>query len=176
MSLSIGATAPPFSLPAVDGHTYTYDDVKGARGTVILFWCNHCPFVQGSEARLVRIVSEYADQGVGFAAINANNPATHVEDDFPHMVERAKTQGYNFAYLQDESQDVARSYGAQRTPEAFLFDADGALRYHGRIDNNPQDERAANAHDLRSALDAVLAGQTPDPAETGPIGCTIKWK
>jgi peroxiredoxin len=176
MALNIGDGVPQFQLPATDGHTYTYEDIKGAQATVILFWCNHCPYVRGSEQRVVRMATEYGGQGVKFAAINANNPATYAEDDFPHMVQRAKEQGYTFTYMQDESQDVARSFGAQRTPEAFLFDDTGTLRYHGRIDNNPQDESAASAHDLRGAIDAVLSGGAPDPAETGAIGCTIKWK
>lgn len=176
MAISIGDNAPQFSLPATDGNSYTYDDVKGEQATVLLFWCNHCPYVQGSERRVVRLAGEFAGRGVGFAAINANNPAAYTEDDFPHMVERAAQQGYNFPYLQDESQAVAREFGAQRTPEAFLFDAGGTLRYHGRIDDNPQDERAASQHNLRAAIEAVLAGGAPDPAETGPIGCTIKWK
>jgi hypothetical protein len=92
------------------------------------------------------------------------------------MVERAEQQGYNFTYLHDETQDVAHAFGAQRTPEAFLFDSAGRLRYHGRIDDNPQDASAARQPDLRNALEAVLGGSVPDPAETGAIGCTIKWK
>jgi peroxiredoxin len=176
MALSIGDTAPGFTLPATDGQSYTYDDIKGPRGTVVLFWCNHCPYVQGSEGRLIQLVGEYKGGGIGFAAINANNPSAYSEDDFPHMQQRSQRQGYNFTYLHDETQEVARSYGAQRTPEAFLFDADGKLRYHGRIDDNPQDAGAVRSSDLRSAIETVLNGSTPDPAETGPIGCTIKWK
>jgi peroxiredoxin len=176
MGLQIGDHIPDFNLPATDGQSYTYDTVKGANGTVILFWCNHCPYVQGSEQRVVRLAGEAAGRGIRFAAINANNPGAYAEDDFPHMVERAKAQGYNFHYLHDESQEVARSFGAERTPEAFLFDRDGLLRYHGRIDNNPQDERAASSPDLSNAITAVLDGRAPDPAETGAIGCTIKWK
>jgi peroxiredoxin len=176
MAISIGDSVPEFSLPATDGQSYTYEDVKGERATVLMFWCNHCPYVQGSEQRVIRLADEFAGLGVRFAAINANNPAAYAEDDFPHMVERAAAQGYNFPYMQDESQAVAREFGAQRTPEAFLFDADGVLRYHGRIDDNPQDERAVRQQDLHSAIEAVLSGQAPDPAETGPIGCTIKWK
>ncbi|MDQ3022863.1 MAG: thioredoxin family protein [bacterium] len=176
MTLQIGNTAPHFSLPATDDKSYTYDALKGDKGTVILFWCNHCPYVQGSELRVIRLAGEFATQGVKFAAINANRADSYVEDDFPHMVERAKALGYNFTYLHDESQEVARVFGAQRTPEAFLFDVDGKLRYHGRIDDNPQDESAAKSHDLRNAIEVLLSGGNPDPAETGPIGCTIKWK
>jgi peroxiredoxin len=176
MALAIGDSVPNFSLPATDGQTYTYDNLKGSAGAVILFWCNHCPYVQGSEQRLIQLVSDFQPRGIGFAAINANNPSAYAEDDFPHMQQRAQQQGYNFAYLHDESQQVARSFGAQRTPEAFLFDAEGRLRYHGRIDDNPQDASSVKSSDLRNALEAMLSGAAPDPAETGPIGCTIKWK
>ena len=176
MAILIGDAAPAFNLPATDGQSYTYEDIKGASGCVVLFWCNHCPYVQGSEGRLIQLADEYKGRGIGFAAINANNPNAYSEDDFPHMQQRAEDKGYNFTYLHDESQETARAFGAQRTPEAFLFDADGKLRYHGRIDDNPQDAGAVRSSDLRNALDAVLSGGTPDPAETGPIGCTIKWK
>jgi peroxiredoxin len=176
MAISIGDGVPAFSLPSTDGNTYTYDDVKGSAGAVSLFWCNHCPYVQGSEPRLITLAGEFQPRGIGFAAINANNPATYVEDDFPHMQQRAQQQGYNFAYLHDDSQAVAHSFGAQRTPEAFLFDSQGKLRYHGRIDDNPQDASSVKSSDLRNALEAVLNGGDPDPAETGPIGCSIKWK
>lgn len=176
MAISIGDPVPSFNLPATDGQNYTYEDIKGPSATVVLFWCNHCPYVQGSEGRLIKLVDEYRGRGVGFAAINANNPSTYAEDDFPHMQQRAKAQGYNFTYLRDESQEVAHAFGAQRTPETFLFDADGKLRYHGRIDDNPQDAGSVRSSDLRNAIDAVLSGGSPDPAETGPIGCTIKWK
>jgi peroxiredoxin len=176
MAISIGEAAPAFNLPATDGQSYTYEDVKGEQGTVIMFWCNHCPYVQGSEGRLIALAEEFKPRGIGFAAINANRADSYVEDDFPHMQQRAEAKGYNFTYLHDETQDIARSYGAQRTPEAFLFDGAGKLRYHGRIDDNPQDERAARSSDLRSAIEAVLSGSAPEPSETGPIGCTIKWK
>ena len=119
---------------------------------------------------------EYEGQGVRFAAVCSNNAQAYPQDDFEHMRQRAEELGYNFPYLHDEDQEVARAYGAQRTPEAFLFDAKRVLRYHGRIDDNYQDLTKVLSHDLRSAIDALLAGRNPDPAETGAVGCSIKWE
>jgi peroxiredoxin len=176
MSLSIGASAPDFSLPATDGRTCSYADIAGAQATVVMFWCNHCPYVIGSQQRVKALQAEYADRGVRFAAICANNPDAYPQDSFENMATRARAEQYNFPYLHDPSQAVAQDYGAQRTPEAFLFDAEGKLRYHGRIDDNPQNEGAVVQHDLRNALEAVLAGREPEVAETGAIGCSIKWR
>jgi hypothetical protein len=148
----------------------------GSAATVILFWCNHCPYVKPNQDRVIAMQTEYASRGVRFAAICANNAETHPADSFEAMKLRAAEKGYNFPYLRDEDQDVSRSFGAARTPEVFLFDEAGLLRYHGRIDDNYEDESAVRSHDLRNALDAVLAGKNPDPAETGAVGCSIKWK
>lgn len=176
MALAIGAMAPEFSLPGVDGKSYTFTDVAGAKATVIMFWCNHCPYVIPNQDRIIAMQREYAERGVKFAAVGANSAEAYPEDGFEAMKQRAAEKGYNFPYLRDESQETARAYGAQRTPEVFVFDAGRQLRYHGRIDDNHQDVNAVKSHDLRDALDAVLAGRAPDPAETGAYGCTIKWK
>lgn len=176
MSIEPGDRAPAFSLPATDGRTYGLDELAGTAGTVILFWCNHCPYVQPNQQRVIRMQSDFAERGVRFAAICANRTDTHPEDGFDAMKQRAVELGYNFPYLRDEDQTVAREYGAQRTPEVFLFDGDRVLRYHGRIDDNYADEAGANSHDLRNAIEAVLSGNVPDPARTGAVGCSIKWK
>ncbi len=176
MALALGSPAPRFSLPATNGGTYTFDDLKGEAATVIIFWCNHCPFVIPNQDRVIAMQDDYAERGVSFAAICANNALTHPADSFDNMKRRALEKGYNFPYLHDESQDMARAFGAERTPEVFVFDADGLLRYHGRIDDNHEDVRQARSHDLRNALEALLAGNPPDPSETGAMGCTIKWK
>jgi peroxiredoxin len=176
MPISIGSSLPDFSLPATDGNTYSAQQLSGQNATVILFWCNHCPYVKSNQDRVIELQSQYKAQGVNFAAICANNAETHPGDSFEAMQIRVKEKGYNFPYLRDESQAVARTFDAQRTPEAFLFDAGGVLRYHGRIDDNYEDVTKAQSHDLRAAIDAVLAGQTPDPEETGAVGCSIKWK
>ncbi len=176
MALSIGAQAPDFSLRGVDENTYTFGDIAGAQATVVMFWCNHCPYVIPNQDRVIAMQREFSTQGVRFAAIGANNAEAYPEDGFEAMRQRAEEKGYNFPYLRDETQEVAQAYGAQRTPEVFVFDAGRKLRYHGRIDDNHQDVNAVRSHDLRNALDALLAGKTPDPAETGAQGCTIKWK
>lgn len=176
MALNIGETIPGFSLPATDGHSYAGPDISGEKATVILFWCNHCPYVIPNQQRVIDMQSGFVSQGVKFAAICANNSATHPADSFANMQQRAQEMGYNFPYLHDESQEVAKAFGAQRTPEVFLFDSQGVLRYHGRIDDNHEDVSRARSHDLRNAIQTVLAGHLPDPAETGAMGCTIKWK
>ena len=176
MALNIGSALPDFSLPATDGKTYTAKDVSGANATVVLFWCNHCPYVKSNQDRVIELQTAYKPKGVEFAAICANNADTHPGDSFEAMQLRVKEKGYNFPYLRDETQEVAKAFAAERTPEAFLFDAQGRLAYHGRIDDNYEDASKAQSHDLRAAIDAVLAGQLPDPAETGAVGCSIKWK
>jgi peroxiredoxin len=176
MSLAIGETAPEFCLRGVDGKTYSYSDAAGDKATVIMFWCNHCPYVIPNQERVIAMQAELMAQGVRFAAICANDAVAYPGDGYEAMQQRAAEKGYNFPYLHDATQAAARAYGAQRTPEVFLFDAVRKMRYHGRIDDNHEDVRAAKSHDLRNAIAAVLAGALPDPAETGAFGCTIKWK
>lgn len=176
MALSIGSSIPIFSLPATDGKTYGVTDLMGRNATVILFWCNHCPYVIPNQDRVISMQADYIDRGVKFAAICANNSVTHPDDSFLNMQRRAEQMGYNFPYLHDENQKVAREFGAERTPEVFMFTSDGTLCYHGRIDDNHEDVRKARYHDLRDAIESVLAGGIPDPPQTGAYGCTIKWK
>ncbi len=177
MALKIGAQAPPFELKNVDGSTVSLDSLKdGASALAVVFSCNHCPYVLAWEDRLIQIARDYAGRGVRFALINANDPVRYPADSFPEMQSRAKMKSYPFPYLFDETQEVARAYGAERTPEVFLFDASGALVYHGAPDDNYDDASRVTRHYLREALDAVLAGGAPPVAETRPVGCTIKWK
>lgn len=176
MTLQIGEKAIPFELPGVDGRTYSLDDYRDKEAVAVIFSCNHCPYVRAWEDRMVQIQADYAPKGVQFLAINANDPVKYPGDSFEAMKERAAEKGFNFPYLHDESQEIARSYGAQRTPEVFLFDKAGTLRYHGAIDDNYEEAEAVENHYLRSALDMILAGQTPTVAQTPPLGCTIKWK
>lgn len=176
MAIELGGRIPQFSLPATDGSTYSSSDLQGDKATVIMFWCNHCPYVMPNQDRVIAMQREYGERGVKFSAICANNALTHPADSFENMRIRAEEKGYNFPYLRDESQEITRTFGAQRTPEVYLFDSEGVLRYHGRIDDNYEDVNRARSHDLRNAIDAVLDGRDPDPAETGAVGCTIKWK
>lgn len=176
MAINLGERIPEFNLPATDGKTYSNAGISGEKATVVMFWCNHCPYVIPNQDRVIGMQREFKSQGVKFAAICSNSSLSHPADSFENMVKRAQEMNYNFPYLHDESQEVAQDFGAQRTPEVYLFDAEGKLRYHGRIDDNHEDVNKARSHDLHNALNAVLAGKLPDPAETGAVGCTIKWK
>ncbi len=184
MALQLMDAIPSFNLPATDGKTYSLDSFSSAKLLVVIFSCNHCPYVQAYEDRMIALQRDYGPKGVQLVAINSNETGNHPEDDFPHMVERSKAKGFNFPYLRDETQEVARAYGAERTPHIFLFEkvpgtiSEGArhrLRYTGRIDDNWQNPSAVKSHDLRNALDALLAGKEP-PSNTPAIGCTVKWK
>ena len=175
MSLPIGAPAPAFSLPAVGGGTASLEDLADKSAVVVAFSCNHCPYVMAWEDRMNEIAREYADRGVAMVAINANNEVTHPADSFARMVERADDKGFVFAYARDESQEVARAYAAERTPEFYVLDADRKVAYHGALDDNTEPDRATATY-LRDALDAVLEGKAPATTETAPVGCTIKWK
>lgn len=176
VTLKLHDPAPDFALPGVDGQTHALGDYADKDVLVVIFSCNHCPYVRAWEGRMVQIQTDYADQGVQFVAINANDPEKYPEDSFEKMVERARERGFNFPYLHDASQEVARAYGATRTPEVFVFDRQRRLRYHGAIDDNYEDPAAVRRPYLRQALDALLADQDPPVPETPPVGCTIKWK
>lgn len=175
-TLNVGERAIPFSLPDVNGSTVNYQDFADKKAVAIIFSCNHCPYVRAWEDRMVQIQADYADKGVQLIAINANDVNKVPGDDVPHMKQRAEEKGFNFPYLRDESQNTALSYGATRTPEVFLFDEVGTLRYHGAIDDNYEEPTAVQDHYLRDAIDAVLAGDDPAATSTPPVGCTIKWK
>jgi len=174
--LRIGAKALPFNLPGVDGTNHSLEGYSGKDAVVVIFSCNHCPYVRAWEDRMVKIQRDYASSGVQLVAINANDAAKYPEDSFPNMKERAREKHFNFPYLHDERQEVARAYGAERTPEVFLFDKTASLRYHGVIDDNYDDPTAVKVNYLRDALDAVLSGTPPETMETKPVGCSIKWK
>ncbi|MBS1252334.1 MAG: Thiol-disulfide oxidoreductase ResA [Anaerolineales bacterium] len=173
--LEIGDRAIGFELPNVRNGSVSLDDYSDQEAVVVLFTCNHCPYVQAWEDRLVQIANDYSDRGVEFAAINANDAEKYPADSPDAMRQRAEEKKYPFPYLYDESQEVARAYGAERTPEVFLFDTAGNLRYHGAPDDNYEASQMETPY-LRDALDAVLAGEDVPLAQTSPVGCTIKWK
>ena len=175
-NLRIDDKALPFQLPGVDGKDHALGDYEGKSVVAVIFSCNHCPYVRAWEDRMVQIQSDYVSTGVQLLAINANDAVKYPEDSFPKMKERAREKKFNFPYLRDEAQKVAHAYGAERTPEVFLFDKSAILRYHGAIDDNYDDPKAVNEHYLRMALDAVLAGKPVTIPETKPVGCTVKWK
>jgi len=175
MNVVLAQTAPPFTLPGVDGRDHSLDDYRDARALVLVQSCNHCPYVRAWEGRLNAVQNDYAGRDVRVVAISSNDAASHPEDSFEEMQARAREQGFSFDYLYDEQQSIARALGSERTPEVFVFDADRKLVYHGAIDDN-RDETAVAAHYLRDALDAVLGGSAPAVADTPAVGCTVKWR
>jgi peroxiredoxin len=175
-TLELGRTAPDFDLPGVDGKRHSLASFTGAKALIVVFSCNHCPYVTGSEERMKRLYADFAPRGLAMIAINSNETDNHPTDSFEHMVQRAKDQGFRFPYVCDESQDVAKAYGALRTPHFYLFDATCKLRYTGRLDDNPRSPGQETTHELRDAVEAVLAGKTVPVPLTNPIGCNVKWK
>jgi peroxiredoxin len=173
--MRIGDATPAFALPGVDGADHALDDYTGAELLVLVQSCNHCPYVQAWEGRMIAIQDDYADRGVRLVAVSSNDARGYPEDSFPEMISRAAREGFTFDYLFDETQELARALAAERTPEVFVFDRDRRLVYHGAIDDN-RDDRAVEQHYLRDALDAVLEGRTPVIADTPPSGCTVKWR
>jgi peroxiredoxin len=173
--VSVIETAPAFDLPGVDGRNHSLDEYADADVLVLVQLCNHCPYVLAWEGRINDLQRSYEDRGVRIVAISSNDAEEYPADSFEKMVEHAREAGYTFDYLYDESQDVARSLGSERTPEAFLFDADRRLVYHGAVDDN-REEAEVTTHYLRDAIEAALAGEAPPIADTPPVGCTVKWR
>ena len=174
--LKIGSKAPDFSLPGVDGKAYSLNEFKGKRTLVIVFMCNHCPYVQAYIERIKAIQSDFGVKSVQVVGINANDEVNYPDDSFDKMIEMNKQKKLNFPYLRDEDQTVATAYGAQCTPECFVFDTDRKLRYHGRIDDNYKDENAVKTYDLRNAINAIIHNQKVAIELTPAIGCSIKWR
>jgi peroxiredoxin len=175
MTLALGSQAIRFRLPGVDGREHSLEDYAAAPALALIWSCNHCPYVRAWEGRMVEIQRDYGARGVRVIAINSNDADRHPDDSFEAMLARAESEGFNFDYLHDEDQSVARAYEPARTPEVFLFGPDRRLAYHGAIDDS-RDDRAVQENYLRNALDAVLAGREPPVADTPPVGCSVKWK
>ncbi len=174
-ALPLGSALPPaVLLDAVGGKPTTV--AAGAHGTLIMFICNHCPYVVHVRAELARVAHEALGRGVSVYAINSNSLRSHPQDGPPHMAALARAEGWKFPFLFDETQAVARAFGAQCTPELFLFDARAALVYHGQLDDSrPGNGKPVNGADLRAALEAMLANQPPLKVQKPAIGCGIKW-
>lgn len=171
-----GDAAPDFSLPGVDGKTVRLADFADRPLMLVVFWCNHCPYVQAWEGRMVDIGHRYQSKGVGIVLINSNDARAYPEDRLESMIRRAQEKRYPFPYLQDESQEVARAYGALVTPHPMLFGPDRKLLFQGRIDNDHQHPERATEHYLSRALDQALSGAPVVPSEVPVAGCTVKWK
>lgn len=177
MALAIGSKCPDFrDLPATDGRSHSLSELEGAAALVVIVSCNHCPYVIAYEERIVALSKRFGPRGARFVAVNANDVARYPEDDLAHMKARAGERGFDFWYLRDDPQAFVRALGARFTPEAFLFDASLALRYHGRIDDDHSSAARARSHDLADAIEAVLGGRAPRVAETQAVGCSVKWK
>jgi thiol-disulfide isomerase/thioredoxin len=184
-TLATGAAAPDFSLPGIDGKTYTLQSFKDAKVLAVVFICNHCPTSQAYEDRLVKLTSDYAGKGVKVVAINPNNPASlrldelgysDVGDSFDDMKIRARDKKFNFPYLYDGETEIAsKKYGPVATPHIFIFDKDRKLRYNGRIDDMENPAKTPKSLDARNAIDAVLAGKEVAVPVTKTFGCSIKW-
>jgi peroxiredoxin len=174
---TLGSQAPDFSLVNVDGRTVSLADFAGKQGLLVIFMCNHCPFVKHVAAELSRLASDYLPRGLAIVGINSNDAAVHPEDSPERMIHEAEERGYPFPYLYDETQEVAQAYKAACTPDFFLYDAQQRLVYRGQLDNSrPSNGIPVTGSDLRSAIDAVLAGKQPAEKQTPSIGCNIKWK
>jgi peroxiredoxin len=175
--LPLGTKAPDFSLPNVDGRTVSLNDCRGSRGTLVAFLCNHCPFVIHIRSEFARFAREYQTKGIGVVAINSNDSAAYPEDAPDKMAAEAAAAGYEFPYLFDETQSVAKSYRAACTPDFFLFDASLQLVYRGQFDaSRPSNNIPVTGSDLRAACDAVIAGKPIAEGQRPSIGCNIKWK
>jgi len=173
---TLGMVAPSFDLPGVDGKRHTLASVRGRNGTVVMFLCNHCPYVKAVIDKIPRDMRDLAALGVGSVAIMSNDAVAYPEDSFTHMKAVAATHGFGFPYLYDESQDVARAYGAVCTPDLFGFDRDLKLVYRGRLDDAGRTPREGNRRDLVEAMRAVARGEAAPVEQFTSIGCSIKWK
>lgn len=175
--VEIGFRAPSFELPASDGRVLRLADVAGSKGTVVAFICNHCPYVKAVGARLARDARDLAPLGVNVVAINANDAVAYPEDSFDKMKDFAAEYGFDFPYLFDESQDVARTYGAVCTPDFFGFDADLTLKYRGRLDASRKEEGPADARrELFEAMRQIAETGTAPREQNPALGCSIKWR
>ncbi|HEX7550808.1 MAG TPA: thioredoxin family protein [Candidatus Methylomirabilis sp.] len=175
-TLQLGKKAPDFKVSATDGKTYSLADFAEAKALVVFFTCNHCPFVLGSDEVTRTTVDRFRGKGVAFIGINSNSEHTHPDDDFVHMVERMKQHHFPWIYARDKSQDVAKAYGALRTPHFYVFDQERKLVYTGRGLDNPRNAAESTINDLDRTLGEVLAGRPVSTPVTNPIGCNVKWE
>jgi thiol-disulfide isomerase/thioredoxin len=176
--LPLGARAPPFSLPDVtSGKILSLDQIAGPQAALVMFLCRHCPYVKHVEPQLAQLAKDYGDRPIALVAISANDAIGYPEDAPASLRAQAEAAGFAFPYCHDESQAVARAYGAVCTPEFFLFDAGRALAYHGQLDGSrPGNRVASTGKDLRTAIEAVLGGRPVPGFQIPAVGCSIKWK
>lgn len=177
-ALALGAAMPSrdVSMKNVDGKAVTLASVAGEKGTLVVFTCNHCPYAKAWEGRVAAVGNAFMKKGVGVIAINPNDPSKYAEDGFEEMVARSEKLGLEFPYVVDDTSGVARAYGATKTPEAYLFDAEGKLVYHGAVDDSANDPAAVEAHFLEDALTALVDGKEITRKATKAVGCSIKFR
>jgi len=175
-TLRLGEKAPDFNLPATDGHSYRLEEFNEYPVLVIFFTCNHCPYVLGSDEVTRQTADKFKAEGVKFVGINSNSKRTYPEDDFEHMVERMQEKRFPWLYLYDESQDIARAYGALRTPHFYIFNNERKLIYTGRGVDSPRDTSKMTANDLEKAIQEHIEGKPVSTPLTNPIGCNVKWE
>jgi peroxiredoxin len=173
---ALGTPCPDFRLPGVDGKTHARDDFAASPVLVVMFICNHCPYVQAVEERLIRLGREVGPRGAQLVGICANDAVSYPDDAFDKLAARARARGYSFPYLHDETQEVARAFGAVCTPDIFVYDRARRLAYRGRIDDSWKDEAKVQRRDLAEAIEALLAGHPPSPEQRPSMGCSIKWR
>lgn len=174
--IELNTHCPDFHLPGVDGKDHRLSDYAGSKILVVGFTCNHCPYVQAYEKRLIDLVSALKPKGVSFVCVNANDERTYPDDSFDRMRERARQLGFNFDYLHDASQEAARAFNAACTPEFYVYDSRRLLRYHGRLDDNHKEPGAVKHTYLKDAIENLLADKSPEPSQTAALGCSIKWQ
>ncbi len=172
--LAIGEMGPGFDLKGTDSKMHSLEDVAGEKGTAVIFTCNICPFSKGYEDRLVELAKSYQAEGIGFVAINPNDPEIVPGDGFDQMVERAKEKNFPYPYLVDTTQEIAAAYGARVTPHIFLLDGEGKLAYRGRVDDALKEDEVT-ARDYEAAMTALVNGEQVPAAETKAFGCSVKW-
>lgn len=176
LKLPLGTPASDFNLQGIDDQNHHLHQYKNAKVLVIVFTCNHCPYAQAVWPRLIALQQKYGQQQVQFIAINANENPDYPDDSFEKMKEFAPKWGVNFPYLHDASQQVARAYQAQCTPDIYVFDAERKLAYHGRVDDNWQEPAKVTKHELDDAISALLQGQKPSDVQHHAMGCSIKYR
>jgi peroxiredoxin len=175
----VGERARSFELKNVDGSMLSLEKAAGSKGAIVVFTCNHCPFSKMYEDRIIALNAKYSGKGYPVIAINPNDPKKQPDDSFDKMVERAKEKGFIFPYLLDETQGIAKAYGAARTPHVFILTKQGenfVVSYIGAIDDNANEAKDVKVKYVEAALDNLLAGRKPEPSKTKAIGCTIKWR
>lgn len=175
-TIPLKSKAPDFTLPATDGKTYSLSDFKNCKALVIFFTCNHCPYVIHSDENTRITADKFKGEGISFIAINSNSKNTYAEDSFEHMTQRMDEYKFPWLYLHDATQDIARKYGALRTPHFYVFDEKQKLIYCGRAIDNPRNPSLAKTNELETALEEFLQGDPISNPLTNPIGCNVKWE